>query len=115
MRRLCAPCMAGFPQCVLFFHGPGQTQWAGGEHEFIPTDVMNILSFYHSDECGGRPFEVLSSMLASDALQAPIRRLDNAPPQSMEQTIPAPKLPVRAPHFQVAPAPSRATSQPRTR
>jgi len=93
-----------------------QTQWAGGEHEFIPTDMMNILSFYHADEREGRPYEVLSSMLASDAVQAPVHRVDTArSSHAPEQSISAPKLPVRAPHFPVSPAPSPATRPYRTR
>jgi UDP-2,3-diacylglucosamine pyrophosphatase LpxH len=92
-----------------------QTQWAGGEHEFIPSEAMNILSFYHSDERGGRPFEVISTVLASDALQAPVHRVDTAQSgQATEPSIPAPRLPVRAPHFQVSPATSAARPQ-RTR
>ncbi len=89
-----------------------QTQWAGGEHEFIPNDTMNILSFYHADERAGRPFETWSSMLASDAVQAPVHRADSGRSNhAPEQSIPAPRVPVRAPHFQVSPAASRGTIQ----
>ena len=75
------------------------TQFAPGEHEFIASDTLTFLSFFQGDERGGRPYETWTGTLginANDALLG--HRVD---PAAVGDAAP---LPVRAPHFSVAPA-----------
>jgi UDP-2,3-diacylglucosamine pyrophosphatase LpxH len=88
-----------------------QTQWAPGEKEFIPTETMSYAAFYQGDERSGRPFETWSGTLAAIAGDTPVHRLDGGrPTHATEQSIPAPKISVRAPHFGRSVSPSRSAT-----
>lgn len=78
-----------------------QTQWAPGEQEFIPSETMTYVAFYQGDERQGRSYETWSGTLASATGEHPIHRVDEGrAPHAKEQSIPAPRVPLRAPHFQ---------------
>jgi len=85
-----------------------QTRWTTSEHEFIPTESLSILSFFHSDERGGRPFETWTGMLATVG-DAATHRIDaGRTPHASEQPLSASRVPVRAPHFRRSSAPTRS-------
>jgi hypothetical protein len=73
-----------------------QTQLAPGEHEFIPVETMNYLSFFAGDERGGCPYEAWSGLLGVDALDSSLYRLD-AGHHGPSRGAPAMKL--TGPHF----------------
>ncbi|MGE3776849.1 MAG: hypothetical protein AB7F89_06685, partial [Pirellulaceae bacterium] len=78
-----------------------QTQWSPAEQEFIPAESMSYAAFYQGDERGGRSFETWTGTLGTDSRDVPLRRLDaSGSSHAAEQPIPAPKVPLRAPHFQ---------------
>ncbi len=84
------------------------TQWSVGQHEFIPTETMTYLAFFHADERGGRPFETWSGTLAAGTAEAAVHRVDaGRTSHAAEESIPAPKVPLRAPHFARPAAPAR--------
>jgi hypothetical protein len=86
-----------------------QTQWAPGEQEFIAAETMSYAAFYQVDERSGRSFETWSGTLAPMAQHTPVRRLDaDRLIHATEQSLPAPKVPVRAPHFPHPISPSRS-------
>ena len=77
-----------------------QTQWAPGEQEFIPSEALTYLAFYQADERNGRPYETWSGSLAGALAELPSHRVDvGRASHAAEQPIPAPKIPLRAPHF----------------
>jgi hypothetical protein len=77
-----------------------QTRWAPGEWEFIPMETISYAVFYQGDERSGRPFEIWTGVLAASPLDRPVRRLDPSKViNAAEQSIPASRVPVRAPHF----------------
>ncbi len=86
------------------------TQWAQTEHEFIPSESMSYVSFFQGDERSGRPFETWSGTLGINAGDQVLHRLDSGRTHASEQSIPAPNVPVRAPHFRPATAPSFAAN-----
>lgn len=81
------------------------------EEEFLPTESINLLSFFAGDERAGRPFEVWSGMLGIGAADAPLYRLDAAKASAAAQPV-ASMPPLKAPHF--APNPAAAPSRPAT-
>jgi UDP-2,3-diacylglucosamine pyrophosphatase LpxH len=87
-----------------------QTQWAPGEQEFIPSEMMTYLAFYQGDERSGRPYETWTGTLASALTELPSHRVDvGRANHAAEQPIPTPKVPLRAPHFRSV-SPSRASA-----
>ncbi|MCA9218779.1 MAG: hypothetical protein KDA71_00550, partial [Planctomycetales bacterium] len=88
-----------------------QTRWTTSEHEFIPTESLSILSFFHSDERGGRPFETWTGTLATVGDSAMHRVDAGRTPHASQQSLSASKLPVRAPHFRRSSAPTRSSSR----
>lgn len=77
------------------------------EEEFIPSESINVLSFFTGDERAGRPFEVWSGMMGIGAADAPLYRLDAA--KAAGAAVPAPAASgapssLKAPHFAGAPA-----------
>ena len=76
-----------------------QTRWTSSECEFIPTECLSMLSFYHGDERGGRPYETWHGTLATAGELATHRVDSGRSSHAAEQSIPAPKVPLRAPHF----------------
>jgi hypothetical protein len=87
-----------------------QTRWTSSECEFIPTECLSMLSFYYGDERGGRPYETWSGTLAAAGEVATHRVDSGRSSHAAEQSIPASKVPVRAPHFRHTPARARSTS-----
>lgn len=91
-----------------------QTQWAPGEREFIPAETMSYVAFYQGDERSGRSFETWTGTLAAITGDSPVHRVDGGRPiHATEQSIPAPKVPVRAPHFHRAVSPARSSTPQR--
>jgi hypothetical protein len=77
-----------------------QTQWAPAEQEFVPAETMSYAAFYQGDERSGRSFETWTGTLATAVHSVPVRRVDvSRSMHASEQLLPAPKVPVRAPHF----------------
>jgi UDP-2,3-diacylglucosamine pyrophosphatase LpxH len=77
------------------------TQWGPGDREFIPTECLTYLAFFCADERGGRSFETWSGTLAVDAAELTVHRVDAGRAiHASEQSTPASKVPLRAPHFQ---------------
>jgi UDP-2,3-diacylglucosamine pyrophosphatase LpxH len=77
-----------------------QTRWAPHEHEFIPTESMTYLAFFQGDERSGRAFETWTGTLAV----APNERATHRPdplesPYGPGQSVSAPAIPGRGPHF----------------
>jgi UDP-2,3-diacylglucosamine pyrophosphatase LpxH len=87
-----------------------QTRWTSSEYEFIPTECLSMLSFYHGDERGGRPYETWSGTLATAGEVATHRVDSGRSSHAAEQSIPASKVPLRAPHFRRSPTHTRSTS-----
>lgn len=87
-----------------------QTRWTTSEYEFIPAECLSLLSFYYGDERGGRPFETWSGTLAAVGEVATHRVDSGRSAHAAGQSLPASKVPVRAPHFRRAPAHARAPS-----
>jgi hypothetical protein len=83
-----------------------QTQLSLGQHEFIPSETMNYLTFFQGDERAGCPFEAWSGMLGIDPTAGMQHRVDAAHARS--QSISTPELQLRGPHF----AGRSATSAP---
>ena len=76
-----------------------QTQLAPSEHEFIVADSMSYLSFFHGDERSGRPFETWSGQLGITS-DVSVHRVDKGQTShAAQQPVPAPNVPIRAPHF----------------
>ncbi len=88
-----------------------QTRWSSSEHEFIPTESLSLLSFFHGDERGGRPFESWTGMLATVGETATHRLDAGRAPHATEQPVSSSRVPVRAPHFRRTSAPSRSASR----
>lgn len=84
------------------------TRWTSSEDEFIPTECLSLLSFYHGDERGGRPFETWSGTLATAGEVATYRVDSGRSAHAAEQQLPASKVPVRAPHFRRSPTHTRS-------
>ncbi|MBC8351435.1 MAG: hypothetical protein H8E66_05580 [Planctomycetes bacterium] len=88
-----------------------QTRCTSSEHEFIPTESLSILSFFHGDERGGRPFETWTGMLATVNDSATHRVDSGRTPHASEQPLSSPRVPVKAPHFRSTSAPSRSSTR----
>jgi UDP-2,3-diacylglucosamine pyrophosphatase LpxH len=85
-----------------------------GDFEFIPTECLNFLAFFCADERGGRPFETWSGTLAVDTADNTIHRVDaGRSSHASTQSIPTPRVPVRAPHFPNSPATAPAPAKDR--
>ena len=80
-----------------------QTVLAPSEHEFLPSDVMTYLAFFQSDERKGRPYETWTGTLGISSTENIVRRLDAADAAVRSQSVPAPGVPIRAPHFATGP------------
>jgi UDP-2,3-diacylglucosamine pyrophosphatase LpxH len=93
-----------------------QTRLAPGEHEFIASDTMTLLAFFHADERSGRPYESWSGTLGVELPEATIHRVDAShvpterPNLSPGEPLPTPSGPHRAPHY--SPAASRTGAAP---
>ncbi len=91
------------------------TMAAPHEEEFIPSESINILTFFTGDERAGRPFETWSGMMGIGAADAPLYRLDAA--KAPATVVPAPvstssPTPLKAPHFAgSAGAPNRSVAR----
>jgi len=85
-----------------------QTRSASSEFEFIPTENLSFLAFFHGDERGGCPFETWSGTLATAGDVATHRVDAGRTPHASGQSLPASRVPVRPPHFRRASAPSRS-------
>jgi len=86
-----------------------QTRWATNECEFIASECLSLLCFFHGDERGGRAFETWTGTLALPGDLA-VYRLDAGPTvHASEQSLPSSRVPIRAPHFRHSTAPTRPT------
>jgi UDP-2,3-diacylglucosamine pyrophosphatase LpxH len=80
-----------------------QTVLAPSEHEFLPSDVMTYLAFFHGDERKGRPYETWTGTLGISPAESVNRRLDPATdPALAGHHLSTPALHGRAPHFNTA-------------
>ncbi len=79
-----------------------QTVLAPSEHEFIASDMMTYLAFFHADERKGRPYETWCGTLGISPHEAPYHRLDSG--RHASPAAAAPAIPARPPHFSVPPA-----------
>jgi UDP-2,3-diacylglucosamine pyrophosphatase LpxH len=68
------------------------------EEEFIPSESINLVTFFTGDERAGRPFETWSGVLGIGAADAPLYRLD-AGKAAAAQPAAAAAAPLKAPHF----------------
>jgi len=81
------------------------TQLAPGEHEFIASDVMTYLTFFHDDERKGRPYETWSGTLGHQTAETTVHRIDPGRASHVTgQSVSAPSLHDHAPHFASPPA-----------
>ncbi|NLX96233.1 MAG: hypothetical protein GXY83_08650 [Rhodopirellula sp.] len=91
-----------------------QTQLAAGEHEFIACDLMNYLVFYQGDERKGRPYETWSGTLGYNPAEVPVHRIDpGRKSHAQGQSVSAPNLHQRGPHFTVGATPAGSSDRHR--
>lgn len=76
-----------------------QTRLAPGEHEFIPSETISLLSFFQDGERGGRPFEVWSGMLGCSPALLTRNQTGGQTSHATEQPLSTSGAPVRAPHY----------------
>ena len=77
-----------------------QTQHAPGEHEFVASDTLSYLVFFHGDERRGRPYETWSGSLATAQQPTMIHHFDEGTPSHAgREQVSAPVIRGPHPHF----------------
>lgn len=101
----------GYPLNQVYFNSGTwrrvhrQTILSPSEHEFIASDVMSYLAFFHGDERKGRPYETWSGTLGSGTTEVATHRVDVVrPSHARGESVSAPGLHGLAPHFRTSPA-----------